>query len=59
MTVELIHVTKYYSNKKAVDDVNLTIGDNEFFVILGPSGSGKTTLLRIVAGLIEPDEGGR
>lgn len=32
-------------------------GDGEFMTILGPSGSGKTTLLRIIAGLIQQDEG--
>jgi ABC-type sugar transport system ATPase subunit len=55
--VELLNVTKYYSERKAVDDVSLLIGDDDFFVILGPSGSGKTTLLRIIAGLVEPDAG--
>ena len=57
MPVELLNVTKYYSERKAVDDVSLLIGDDDFFVILGPSGSGKTTLLRIIAGLVEPDAG--
>jgi multiple sugar transport system ATP-binding protein len=35
----------------AVDDVDLTIGDGEFMVLVGPSGCGKSTLLRMVAGL--------
>lgn len=35
----------------ALDDVNLTVHDNEFLCILGPSGCGKSTLLRIIAGL--------
>jgi multiple sugar transport system ATP-binding protein len=41
----------------AVSDVDLTIGDGEFFVLLGPSGSGKTTLLRMIAGLEFADAG--
>jgi len=41
----------------AVRDVNLEVKDGELFVLLGPSGCGKTTLLRIIAGLVEPDEG--
>ncbi len=41
----------------AVDTVNLTIPEGEFWTLLGPSGSGKTTLLRIFAGLITPSEG--
>jgi multiple sugar transport system ATP-binding protein len=35
----------------AVDDVNLTISDGEFMVLVGPSGCGKTTLLRSIGGL--------
>jgi multiple sugar transport system ATP-binding protein len=35
----------------AVDDVNMTIGDGEFMVLVGPSGCGKTTLLRSIGGL--------
>lgn len=41
----------------ALDDVNLAIEDNEFFVILGPSGCGKSTLLNIMAGFIKPSAG--
>ena len=39
------------SHVTALQDINLTIGDGEFFCIVGPSGCGKTTLLRILAGL--------
>jgi len=35
----------------ALTDINISIGDGEFFSIVGPSGCGKTTLLRILAGL--------
>jgi len=41
----------------ALNEVNLTVNQGEFFVLLGPSGSGKTTLLRCVAGLEKPDAG--
>jgi spermidine/putrescine transport system ATP-binding protein len=41
----------------AVDDVNLSIQNNEFFTLLGPSGCGKTTLLRMIAGLEIADGG--
>lgn len=41
----------------AVDNVSLKVYDKEYFSLLGPSGCGKTTLLRIIAGLVEPDEG--
>ncbi|MBU0638184.1 MAG: ATP-binding cassette domain-containing protein [Planctomycetes bacterium] len=45
-------VTKIYpGNVKAVDDLDLTIRDREFIVLVGPSGCGKSTTLRMVAGL--------
>jgi len=42
----------------AVDDVDMTIADGEFMVLVGPSGCGKTTLLRSIGGL-EKVTGGR
>ncbi|MGD0980361.1 MAG: sn-glycerol-3-phosphate ABC transporter ATP-binding protein UgpC [Solirubrobacteraceae bacterium] len=45
------------SKRKAVDRLNLTVGDGEFLVLVGPSGCGKTTSLRMLAGLEEVDEG--
>jgi putative spermidine/putrescine transport system ATP-binding protein len=41
----------------AVDHVELTIGEGEFFGLLGPSGSGKTTVLRMIAGFEQPTRG--
>lgn len=43
----------YAGGVQAVSDVNLTIEDGEFIVLVGPSGCGKSTLLRMVAGLEE------
>jgi multiple sugar transport system ATP-binding protein len=48
---------KRFDNFVAVDNVSLTIEDQEFVVLLGPSGCGKTTLLRAIAGLGMADEG--
>jgi multiple sugar transport system ATP-binding protein len=45
------------SEKPAVDDLNLEIGDGEFMVLVGPSGCGKSTSLRMLAGLEEVTEG--
>src|SRR4026207_1790642 len=42
---------------RALDDVSLTIRENEFFPLLGPSGCGKTTLLRLIAGFEHPTQG--
>jgi len=42
---------------RALSNIDLTVEQGQFFVLLGPSGSGKTTLLRSVAGLERPDSG--
>jgi multiple sugar transport system ATP-binding protein len=56
--IQLEHVTKeFVGGVVAVDDVNLTIEDGEFMVLVGPSGCGKSTLLRMIAGLEEITEG--
>jgi multiple sugar transport system ATP-binding protein len=47
----------YPGGTRAIEDVNLEIGDGEFVVLVGPSGCGKSTLLRMVAGLEEISEG--
>jgi ABC-type Fe3+/spermidine/putrescine transport system ATPase subunit len=57
MSIELRNITKRYGSVTALHDVSLVVAKGEFVTLLGPSGCGKTTLLRIVAGLIEPDEG--
>ncbi|HVN15596.1 MAG TPA: ATP-binding cassette domain-containing protein, partial [Anaerolineales bacterium] len=44
------HVSRYFGEVRAVDDVSMEIRDGEFFSMLGPSGSGKTTCLRLIAG---------
>ncbi|MDP8905205.1 MAG: ABC transporter ATP-binding protein [Chloroflexota bacterium] len=49
--IRLERVSTYFGKVHAVDDVTLTVHDQEFIVLLGPSGCGKTTLLRSVAGL--------
>ena len=41
----------------ALDNVSVSIRENEFFTLLGPSGCGKTTLLRLIAGFDYPTEG--
>ena len=48
---------KTYGEVVAVDNVDLTVADGEFFTLLGPSGSGKTTTLRMIAGFEQPDAG--
>jgi len=55
--VRLVSLRKRYGKVDAVDGVDLTVADGEFFTLLGPSGSGKTSLLRLIAGFERPDAG--
>src|ERR1700761_6971305 len=56
--IALEHVDKVYrGGLKALDDLNLTVADGEFMVLLGPSGCGKSNALRSIAGLEEIDGG--
>ncbi len=48
--IEIDGVSKRFGPFVALNDVSMSIGDNEFFTLLGPSGCGKTTLLRMIAG---------
>jgi len=50
-------LNKRFDEVHAVRDVNLTIRDKEFIVLVGPSGCGKSTTLRMVAGLEEITSG--
>ena len=56
-SLSLQSVSKHFGPVKAVDGIDLAVGQDEFFSLLGPSGSGKTTLLRIIAGLERPTTG--
>lgn len=55
--IELRGLTARYKTLTALNAVDLTIREGEFFSLLGPSGCGKTTTLNIIGGFIEPDEG--
>lgn len=48
---------RYNDGQLAVDNLNLTIGEGEFAVLIGPSGSGKTTTMKMINRLIEPTKG--
>ena len=56
-SIELRGLTKRWGGFVAVDEMSLTIADQEFVVFLGPSGCGKTTTMRMIAGLEEATVG--
>ena len=55
--IDIKGVSKSFSGKSVLKDINLYIRKGEFLTLLGPSGCGKTTLLRMIAGFLLPDEG--
>jgi spermidine/putrescine transport system ATP-binding protein len=57
VAIALEDVSKGFGKVAAVRDVNISIGEGEFFSLLGPSGCGKTTSLRMIAGFEQPDAG--
>ncbi|MEM6889733.1 MAG: ABC transporter ATP-binding protein [Pseudomonadota bacterium] len=55
--IQLRNVNKRWGSFVGVDNFDLTIGDEEFLVLLGPSGCGKTTTMRMIAGLEDATDG--
>ncbi|MFL5832279.1 MAG: ABC transporter ATP-binding protein [Solirubrobacteraceae bacterium] len=55
--IELRGVSKRYRDTVALQPVDLTIKDGEFFCLLGPSGCGKTTTLNLIGGFVSVTEG--
>lgn len=56
--IEIRNISKSYNkSKKAVNNINLKINNNEIFGFIGPNGAGKTTTIKMITGILEPDEG--
>lgn len=55
--LELKGVEKYFGEFVAVERINLSVKDGEFFTLVGPSGSGKTTMIRMLVGMDKPSRG--
>ncbi len=51
------NVSKFYTNKTALNKVSMTVPKGEIYGLLGPNGAGKTTLIRILNQITQPDEG--
>jgi ABC-2 type transport system ATP-binding protein len=60
MTIPAIHIEqvhKRFGSLNALNGIDLTINQGEFFGLLGPNGAGKSTLINIMAGLLKPTQG--
>jgi len=55
--IRLVNVSKSFDDQQVLQNINLSIGRNEFVTLLGPSGCGKTTTLRIIGGFEVADTG--
>ena len=55
--LQITHLTKTYGEKKAVDDLTLSIAPGEIYGFIGHNGAGKTTTLKAAAGILPFDEG--
>lgn len=55
--IEIRNVSKTFDQNKAVDNVSVSIKDNTVFGLIGTNGAGKSTVLRMLAGILEQDEG--
>lgn len=55
--LKIKNLTKTYDDKKAVDDLSLTINAGEIYGFIGHNGAGKTTTLKSVVGILQFDEG--
>jgi ABC-2 type transport system ATP-binding protein len=55
--IEGRNVVKQYGGMKALDSVNISVDEGDFFGFFGPNGAGKTTLIRVFTGQLEPTSG--
>jgi ABC-2 type transport system ATP-binding protein len=55
--IKIEQVHKRFGNFIALNGIDLTINQGEFFALLGPNGAGKSTLINIMAGLLKPSQG--
>ena len=55
--LKVSHISKWYDDIKAVDDLSFEVSEKEIFGLLGVNGAGKTTTFRMIVGLLDQDEG--
>ncbi|NLL66125.1 MAG: ABC transporter ATP-binding protein [Clostridiaceae bacterium] len=57
MSIEIKNISKSFGNTRALDNVNISLGDKKIYGLLGRNGAGKTTLLNIITNRIFADSG--
>lgn len=57
MSIEVVGLTKFYGEQKAVKNISFTIRKGEIVGFLGPNGAGKSTTLKMITGYLQPNEG--
>ena len=57
LAIETHHLTRYFGDFRAVNDVAVSVERGTFYGFLGPNGSGKSTTIRLLCGLLLPSEG--
>ena len=57
LVIDVEGLTKSFSDRKVVDNVDMQVARGEIYGFLGPNGSGKTTTIRLLCGLLTPDAG--
>ena len=55
--IKIKGVSKYYGNKKALDNVSFEVKQGEIFAFIGHNGAGKTTLIKSICGILDFEEG--
>jgi len=55
--IEVSHLTKYFGENCAVDDISFSVGRGEVLGFLGPNAAGKSTTMRMITGFLPPTSG--
>ena len=57
MSIVVNHLSKFYTNQKALDSLSFSIEKGEVVGFLGPNGAGKSTLMKLLTGYLQASEG--
>jgi ABC-2 type transport system ATP-binding protein len=57
MSIVVSHLSKFYGEQKAVNDISFSLGKGEIVGFLGPNGAGKSTTMKMITGYLTPDAG--